>query len=758
MNDSRTRSTLRGFRTGLVWPGLLLATLLVAGEASAKGLLRGRILDSATQEALGFASVVLESGDVRTGVIADDQGKFRIELDPGTWEIQVSFIGYEKGRETVRLRDGETTQVDFALVSSAIEMEAVEVLGDRIEIEPAQPSAISFDIRRLKTLPAFGEVDPIRTLQYLPGVQTISDVSSGLYVRGGGPDQTLVLLDDVTIYNPTHAFGLFSTFNADVVNDVTLYKGSYPARYNGRLGAVLDVNTKEGPDDGLHGTVGLSTITGRGSLGGPIGDGSWLVAGRRTYLDPLLAVLRRGNDDIPYYYFYDLNGKLNLPGGGADSWEWNGYLGQDDLRVELDADSEFSQRWGNRATSLSYRRLVGNDLFAGAQVSASRYKSQTDVRLLTTPFLFGNQLQEFSGRADLTWQIGDHRVAGGVQASKYDFEFTQEFNSESVTAFESDPYDVSLFVQDTWSPVGGLDVRPGYRLRYFSEGGRYLSEPRISAGIPLRDGLRLNLATGLYHQYLQLITTEGFSGGDFYLPIDDTIEPPRSWQSVVGVEWEPAREWKFTAEVYGTDFDNLVLLDDDSAAGEETDTAAAAFVTGTGWATGVELFAERRVGAVTGWVGYTLGWTRRTFPAINGGAEFAPKYDRRHDLNVVTTYPRGKYTFSSTLTYGTGQAFTPATGRYGVRNPATGSWNEFGNVLPGEKNSGRLLPYHRVDVSVVRDFTLWGKPAKAMLQIFNLYSRRNEWFVQYDNDEPDSEPEVVKQLPVIPSLGVSFDF
>jgi hypothetical protein len=757
-------STGESFRAAGGWiariaaPAILL--LAAAPPAGAAGILRGEVTDSETGESLGFASVVAERDGERTGVIADDQGSFRLALEPGRWVLRISFVGYETFEDSLLVIDLRERALSVELVPDAIPMEKVEVRGDRLDEERDQPSVVSLDAETLRALPAFGEVDPIRTLQYLPGVQTASDISSGLYVRGGGPDQTLILLDDVTIYNPTHAFGLFSTFNADVVDDVTLYKGAYPAKYAGRLGAVLDVRNREGPRDGIHGTVGLSTITGRLSIGGPVGSrGSWLAAGRRTYLDPILDRLRESNSQIPAYYFYDANGKLVLPAGGTSRLEWDGYLGQDDLRLDLDADSFVNQRWGNRATSLRYRRLLGESLVGSLMVSGSAYESDTNVRIFTTPIRFGNSLSEVSARADLTWDGFEHRVTAGGQVSRYDFTFDQEFNAQATTTFDSTPWDLSGFLEDVWLVADRADLRTGLRVRWFSEGDRVLWEPRVSGSFPVSERIRIRLATGVYHQYLQLVTTEGFSGGDFYLPIDDTLEPGFSWQSVAGAEIELSREWRLTVEGYGTRLRNLVLLDNNISADESSTASTTVFKSGgTGWTAGLELFAERRLGPVTGWIGYTLGWTRRTFPEVNGGEAFAPKYDRRHDLSAVVAWRNGPWTFSNTLIYGTGQAFTPATARYGVRNPATGSYPEFGQVLPGEKNSGRLLPYHRMDVAVTRDFGLFGRNAQAVLQVFNLYSRRNEWFVQYDNNEPDAAPEVVKQLPIIPSLGVNVEF
>jgi hypothetical protein len=269
--------------------------------------------------------------------------------------------------------------------------------------------------------------------------------------------------------------------------------------------------------------------------------------------------------------------------------------------------------------------------------------------------------------------------------------------------------------------------------------------------------LRLKFGAGLYNQYLQLVSTEGFSAGDFYVPIDETAPPSRSWQTVLGLELQPNPQYRLSVEGYYTGLNALVLLDNNTPPERTGLTAADIFFTGgQGYQTGVELFVERRMGAVTGWIGYTLGWTRRTFPEVNGGKTFPPKYDRRNDISAVGQYRRGKWRFGANLVYATGQAFTPVSAQWVVRDAITGYTKP--EVLAAERNSARLLPYHRLDVSATREFGLFGKPAEFFVQVFNLYSRRNDWFVQYDVEETTVEPQIVRQLPIIPSVGVNFEF
>ena len=241
------------------------------------------------------------------------------------------------------------------------------------------------------------------------------------------------------------------------------------------------------------------------------------------------------------------------------------------------------------------------------------------------------------------------------------------------------------------------------------------------------------------------------------MPLDETVSSAESWQGALGFEWEPSRRYQASVEGYYRWLNDLVVLDTKVTADSEDTQSEDVFITnGKGYAAGVELFLQRRTGALTGWLGYTLAWTRRRFDELNQGREFPPKYDRRNDVSVVLAYQMGRWSLGANFVYGTGQAFTPAAGRYTMRSPATGVFED--RALPAERNSARLLPYHRLDVSLKRQIRLFGSDAEAFLQVFNAYSRRNEWFVQFDAENPTVDPDVIKMLPIVPTLGINFKF
>ncbi len=267
-------------------------------------------------------------------------------------------------------------------------------VGDEDE-ERIQTGFITLETAKIQDLPSFGEADILRSLPLLPGIQAASDISSGLYIRGGGPDQTLILLDQIPLYNPSHAFGFFSTFNSDAIKDMSLHKGAYPAQYGGRLGSVLDVRNRDGNRKRFQGTGGVSLISGRLTLEGPTKSGSWMVSGRRTYLEPVLSLVRSDSTDIPSYYFFNVNAKLNQDWGDNDKLTVSAYLGRDDLLFDLEADTFFTIRWGNTAATAKWNHIFNSSLYGNFMIAGSKYFSDTELKIFDTPILISNGIRDF---------------------------------------------------------------------------------------------------------------------------------------------------------------------------------------------------------------------------------------------------------------------------------------------------------------------------------------------------------------------------
>ncbi len=705
----------------------------MAGTAQA-ATLSGFVTDADNGETLTRAVVAVQGLQLAT--VSNTSGYYAVvQVPAGTHIVSASHTGYQTQWDTLHFGTDEAVQLDLALVPKPTAM------GEQVSMETGH---ISLRPQPVQQLPALGEADLLRGLQLLPGVQAVADISSGLYVRGGGPDQTAILLDQTPLYNPSHLFGLFSTFNPDAIKKVDLYKGAYPAPYGRTLGAVLDVSNREGNRKRTSGRGGMSLISGRLLTEGPVGQGSWMLAGRRTYLDGVFSALRARGEDIPLnYYFYDLNGNINQR-RGDDTYAAGAYWGQDDLRIELEDDEEsfVDMRWGNRALTASWTRAFSPALFGHLMAAGSEYESIVALRFLDAPVRIANSIRDLSLKGDVDYFANRHHTLSlGLLATLFEFHFVRSFNKRTQLDLRQEPVLLEGYVQDEWRPRPTTRVQLGGRGTYFSTGDRWHFTPRLSLSQALSGKIRVKAGGGVYRQHLQLITTEAFSGGDFWVPLDDTVEPGRSYQAVTGVEWTPSPRYQLAVDAYYTDLANLVTVDTELPDDSEATHSEAVFKSGgTGWARGVEVFLQRRTGALTGWIGYALGWTRRTFPELNDGRPFPPKHDRRHDLSFVASYGVGAWRLGANLAYATGQAFTPVS------------------ESPTQRNSARLQPYHRLDVSASLSFGLWGTNSEFYVQIFNVYSRRNEWFVQLDSVDPEVDPRKIKQLPIIPTLGFNFSF
>ena len=712
---------------------VLAATLLSAGTAQA-ATLSGFVSAADNGEALTRATVAVEG--LRLGAVSNNSGYYAIKQVPaGTHVVSASHPGYQTQWDTLHFSAAEAVRLDVALAPE---------LADRGGQLSVATERISLRVKPVQQLPALGEADLLRGLQLLPGVQAVADIGSGLYVRGGDPSQTAISLDHTPLYNPSHLFGLFSTFNPDAIKEVNLYKGAYPAEYGRALGAVLDVRNREGNRKRTSSRGGVSLISGRLLTEGPVGQGSWMLAGRRTYLDGVFSALRARGADIPLnYFFYDLNGSINQR-RSDDSYTATAYWGQDDLRIELEDDDEsfVDLRWGNRALTAHWTRVFSPALFGHFTVASSEYESIIALRFLDAPIRIANSIRDLSLKGDVDFFANRHHALSlGLWATLFEFHFARSFNEQPQLDLRQKPVLLEGYVQDEWQVGPATQVQLGGRGTYFSSGHRWHFTPRLSLRHALGDKIRVKAAGGIYRQHLQLITTEAFSGGDFWVPLDSTVEPGRAYQAVTGVEWTPAPRYQLSAATYYTDLANLVAVDTELPDDNDATHSEAVFKSGgTGWASGVEVFLQRRSGSLTGWIGYALGWTRRTFPELNDGRPFPAKHDRRHDLSFAASYELGAWRLGASLAYATGQAFTPVS------------------ESPTQRNSTRLQPYHRLDVSASRSFALRGAASEFYVQIFNVYSRRNEWFVELDSVNPEVDPRKIEQLPIIPTLGFNFSF
>ena len=340
----------------------LIVALICAGTVEA-GTISGFVRDVESGETLPYANVVLIKGDETIGVLSNVEGFYALKnVIAGDYEIVISYVGYAPYKKGLRVAKA-ALRYNVDLTPAAFVGEEIVVEARRDEEESlVQTGFITLSTEKIQALPSFGETDILRSLPLLPGIQAASDISSGLYIRGGSPDQTLILLDQIPLYNPSHAFGFFSTFNSDAIKDMSLHKGAYPAQYGGRLGSVLDVRNRDGNRKSFEGNGGVSLISGRLLLEGPTRNGSWMISGRRTYIDPLLSVIRNDSTEVPSYYFYDANAKLNQDWGNRDKLSVSGYVGRDDLNFDLEDDTFFTIRWGNAAATMKWNHIFSDNL------------------------------------------------------------------------------------------------------------------------------------------------------------------------------------------------------------------------------------------------------------------------------------------------------------------------------------------------------------------------------------------------------------
>ena len=752
-------------RTLLILVTALLITAPGYGQQSAA--VNGYITDSQTGETLLTANIALI--DINRGTSSNNSGYYSItNIEPGTYTIVASYIGYRRFEEEITLEPGETRRLNIELIPEGVQLDELVVESDREERERRNIGRAQISTELIKETPSVLEPDVFRSVQLLPGVQAASDFSSGLYVRGGSPDQTLILLDETTVYNPSHFFGFFSTFNPDAVKDVRIYKGGYPAEYGGRLGSVLTVYNKDGNRRETRGTVSLGLLASRASIEGPYSRGSWFLAVRRSTLEPVLSVLRRTVDGVPdRFYFYDINGKLNVDISDDDRLSIAFYSGNDLVSVPFQDEATIGLRYGNQTISTQYRRIFSSRLFGTVTATGSRYFNNPEFDIAGTPFERDNDIYDFSVKADSEFLLNeDISITSGIWGGLLTLRFRDRFDNQDTFNNRIQSGYLSAFTQADWDITNDWNLTSGLRLSSFAEGGYVRLEPRLSAEYSPSQRVRFQAAYGRYNQYLTLITNEAFTGFDIWLTTDDGVPPAYGDQFVLGAKTVPFEGYGLDIEVYYRTMRDLFELDPfvNDAAGLEY---AELFRFGEGFAYGVELFFERQIGNLTGFLGYTYGVTRRKFPGfnqqlVNNGSQarfYPPKFDRTHDLNITASYPLSEnWTASAVFSYATGQAYTEPLGRTQISGIP---WDtSVRNVFTvGNLNASRLPSYHRLDLSFSRKGTFFNLgDAEWQFQVINAYSRRNVWFFNYDFDANPVDREDVTLLPIIPSISYTVEF
>ncbi len=722
-------------------------------------VISGYVKDSATGETLTGATVRVRS--LGRGALTNSSGYYVLHL-PSSKSLIVEFssYGYSTFTTKITLNSGEERRLNVILAPSVVEGSEIMVETDRYkERQEPQVSRVKIRPADVKNLPKAGEADLFRILQLLPGVQTSSEISSGLYIRGGSPDQNLILLDGSVLYNPSHFFGFFSTFNPDAIKDVELIKGGFPVEYGGRLSAVLSVTNKDGDMNQTRGSLSIGAISSRASLETPVGNGAISLYGRRTYIDVILkATGLQASLTLPNYNFFDLNGKFTQVLGANDRIAITGYGGADNLDYSNDkAGSNIGVNWGNQAGAVQWTHILGPDLFTKIYATGSRYYTNLTAGEGSEGFTWKNNIQDLSLYGNLEYLFRDeHKLKFGFQGSAYHFQFkVQAGNNPPSANIDLTPLYGALYIQDEWKTSERTAITGGVRIDGINAKSQIGIDPRISARYILNEDITLKASVGIYHQYLKLASNPNLSFFDIWLPVDSTQNASKALQYVVGVSTIPFSGYTLDVEAYYKDMSNLVEIRPNIISGNKLSDI---FFVGSGRAYGIEFFLQKQIGDITGWLGYTLAWTKRTFPEINNGEEYPPTYDRRNDIDVVLTYKlNNRWTIGSAFTYGTGQAYSQTVAEYRALEPdAEGSLV----TVSGKRNALRLPPYNRMDLSATYSFSLFSdlRNAEFDIDIYNVYNHRNVWFRQVDASTNPATITDVKLLPILPTFSLSVNF
>ena len=757
-----------------------------AARITLSGTVRG-----AHGETLPGASVTVPA--LATGTAADSVGHYRLNLPAGRVQLLVTSIGFRTITRDLNLTKSQ--RLSFDLEENNQELGEVLVTGSvslEQKLKTTQMGVEHLSIREAKLLPAlFGEVDILKTLQLKPGVQSGGEGTSGLFVRGGSADQNLVLLDNTVVYNPNHLFGLFSVFNSDAVQSVDLYKSGFPAQFGGRLSSVVDVKLREGDRQKYVTTGGIGLISSRGTFEGPIskGKGSFIVSGRRTYFDIFTRAINKRNErkedysPIPDYYFYDLNAKANYSLGEKDQLFLTGYLGRDVFGFSSTGGFNFNFQWGNTLGTLRWNHVFSPKLFVNTTASVSDYKYTLTNKLDQFSFTLGSRITDYTGRTDFEYTPNDrHQLKFGAIATQHIFGVGRlDANSgDGRINFGSDVnyygLDGAVYAADNFKATDKLQLEGGLRLTGFKSGDNPYGglEPRAAARYSLNDKTSFKLNYALMYQYVHLVTNSGATlPTDIWYPSRLRVKPQRSQQVSGGASFLlGGGKYLLTNELYYKWGRNQVDFRDGAQLFANPDLDAE-FIFGKSWSYGNEVYLEKKTGRTTGWIGYTLAWSWRNFQpqngtnGVNGGRDFHPNYDRRHNLTVVVIHQlNARLNLTASFVYTSGNLTTLPLGRFGVQDIPGSSVGIDPRPVPiyPDRNSYQLIPYHRLDLGAV--YKIGSRRNQDLtLSIYNAYNRRNAYFVFFDTVRDKATGRTtgfaakqVSLFPVIPSLTYNFRF
>jgi TonB-dependent Receptor Plug Domain len=753
------------------------------------------------KEEIANASISINEQRQKT----DDNGFVQILLNPGNYRFQISAVNYFTYNFSVQII------ADTVLFAELKPRESflgnVTVTSSR-NVSGNQMSIQSLNMEQIRKLPVIlGEIDPLKTITLLPGIKNGGEAGSGLYVRGGGPDQNLVLLDGIPVYNPNHLFGFFSIFNGEAIDKIEVIKGGMPANFGGRLSSVINVSSRNGNKDSLKGSGGIGLISSRFSLEGPIikGKSSFMLSARRTYIDQVARVVAKSEIGDNGYFFYDINARADYDINDNNQLLFTFYTGDDDFKfadTDNGRNTNFNTLWGNTLAGVFWKQKISNRLQQETGLIYNKFALNNQSTFSALSFAFASGLEDLQVKTD--WQFTSNKwlkLQWGLQYIKHEFSPGAGDVTAGVQQFISDiknqyAHEAAGYITTDIKVTPALEMTAGMRYSYFNQVGPtsriiygadgeptgqtesfkrgesiaayHYPEPRVSFLYKLPGQASIKASYTRTTQFLHLATTSGATfPSDLWVPSGEKIKPAIAEQVAVGYFKNlDGNKYELSAEAYYKTMSNQIefrpgaqLLLNQNLEGE--------MIFGSGVAYGIELFAQKKTGRFTGWIGYTLSRTERTFDELNNGKPFTYRYDRTHDLSIVGNYRLNrKWEMAAVFVYGTGNALTLPKGRFGFNlgldltdnRPIFTNINQYDAI-----NDYRMPAYHRLDIA----FTYTPKPGSSKryksswnFGIYNVFNRGNPFFiyVDVDRDAQTVEGRKVFLFPIIPSVTWNFKF
>lgn len=743
----------------------------------------GKVYDAESQEALIGATIQLLDFDL--GTVTDLDGSFKLDApQAASYRITFSYIGFVT--DTLIVDYSNTKNISIAL-QEGVELEEV-VISDKYSkakdnYQKTRMSFVDLDPETVKLLPALlSENDVLKAIQLLPGIQSTEGASTGYYVRGGGSDQNLILLNDATIYNPFHAAGFISIFNGDVVDRIDMYKGGFPSQYGGRLSSLLSVQSKTPSFQKASGNVGIGLVTAKATFELPIVKNklSILMSGRGFYSYSLFRAFASADlkKDLPKYYFYDMHGQVDWKPSEKDHVSLFYYSGKDQVAFQDKStkdSTKFDIPWSNSVAGGSWKRQISDDLI----ITTSAYQSKYDF-FFGADYTYGGQnltteIKEIGGRVNLSHKVNQHYLNYGVQGNyssitpeikKYDIDRSNLNNTRVADIQKSyQPINVNLYLNDDWSVTEKFGINYGVRLGIFREQTKtfYNVDPKVVLRYNLSKSSSVKASYNYSTQYLHLLASSTTTSPlDLWISSNEKVAPQRAHSVSLG--WYQNLKnntYEISVEGYFRKLNNQIEYKEgvDVFAG---DNFSDKLLFGQGRSGGLEFLIRKRAGKVTGFVGYTLAWAKRQFDDLNQGEWYNFKFDRRHDFTASINYNiNERWSISALFVVGTGNTLTiPSTEFYTPKNQGYGNYF----VDYNNRNSYRLSANHRLDLSV----TYKSKPKRVQsifkLDIYNVYSRKNPFFVILTSDgqgrrQPNKHTlREYALLPIIPSFSYQMEF